>query len=605
MGWVPNESEDTTLADTSAGHTNPIARRSDVGIDTRYQVGELLGRGGMGEVRLATDARIHREVAVKLMRTRADQDTIARFLREAQVQGALEHPAVPPVHDLGLDKDGQPYFVMKRLAGTTLADVLDARSSSDALLAKWPRRTLLSRLVDVCLAIEFAHTRGVIHRDLKPANIMLGDFGETYVLDWGLARIVGDDSPLAPIRAISGEYEAGQTAVGALLGTPGYMAPEQARGAEIDARTDVFALGCILYEIVTGIAALPKGLPALDVTLVAIEHRPSKRVDVPPELDELCARATAQDRDKRPTARELADGIQAYLDGDRDLERRRVLALEHVARAKQSLARAGDEARAETMREASRAFALDPTNTDAADIISRLVLEPPAEIPRAAIEEADAERGRARQRVLRFAGFTYSSIIGILAILFMFPVRHAWPIVSTMACLAAMSALYFALSRKPLPMRTPAFALILVMNTLTMTVAGWIFGPMLILPIFIVGALAGFVMAPAAYHPAIVVASHAFAFLFPVVLEVLGLTPSTWAVEGGRLVLTPYSLDLTPVGTTLFLVGSVFAQFANTTAIGLSERRGQEHALDRVHAQSWHLKQLMVTDQKGSSSSAG
>ena len=588
---MPKDSNDPTLPDTTSA-TESVARLSDIGIDRRYDLGPILGRGGMGEVRLARDQRIHRDVAVKLMRSAtADEATTARFLREAQVQGALEHPAIPPVHDLGIDRDGQPYFVMKKLAGTTLGEVLDARSSSDVLQAKWPRRLLLARLVDVCLAVEFAHTRGVVHRDLKPANIMLGDFGETYVLDWGLARITNDE--LSSVNALSGDVAVGQTVAGALLGTPGYMAPEQARGELIDARADVYALGCILFEILTGVPALPRGLPAIDATLTIAEHRPSKRVDVPPELDELCARATAQDRENRPTARQLADGIQAYLDGDRDLEMRRSLALGHIEKATKLLGDTNDEARAEAMREASRALALDRTNTTAQEIVARLVLEPPKIPPSAAIEQADVERGKSRQRVLRWAAVTYASTAAFIAVLFVFPVHHVWPIFTSIGVTLVLSCVYWHLSRGILPMRSPWYVLILFLNTLAMLAASFILGPMLVLPIFIVGSLAGFVMAPTAHSPALVVGAHVFAFVAPVALELLGVTPSTFYVEAGHLVLSPWAIDLTPVPTTIFLVVSVIAQFANTTMIGLSERRGQEHALNQVHVQSWHLKQLV------------
>ena len=593
MEAVPKDRDDATLPDPAAAYTDPVPRISDVVIDRRYDLGPtILGRGGMGEVRLARDQRIHRDVAVKLMRSAVtDPITTARFLREAQVQGALEHPAIPPVHDLGVDRDGQPYFVMKRLIGTTLGEVLDARSSSEVLQAKWPRRLLLTRLVDVCLAVEFAHTRGVVHRDLKPANIMLGDFGETYVLDWGLARITNDE--LSTLEGLSGDAIDGQTVAGALLGTPGYMAPEQARGEVVDPRADVYALGCVLFEILTGVQALPRGVAAIEATLTILEHRPSKRVDVPPELDDLCAHATTQDRTKRPTARELANGIQAYLDGDRDLEARRALAVEHVELAMKLASRPGDDARAEAMREASRALALDRTNTTAQDLVARLVIEPPKTTPPAAIAAANVERGLARQRVFRWAALTYGATVPIMGLLFMFPVHHAWPIWTTMGLIVALSTVFYLMGRKPLGMQSPFYAVILVLNTTTFIVASFIFGPMLVLPIYIIGSLAGFIMAPASMSPIYIIIAHLLAFAVPVIFEVVGITPSTFHVANGQLVLSPWAVDLTPVGTAVILITAVLAQIGNTTAIGLSERRGQESALDRVHVQSWHLKQLV------------
>src|SRR5690349_14585720 len=155
----------------------------------RCRFGGRLGEGGMGEVLLAHDEHIGRDVAVK--RIRASEPTaeeLSRFLREARVQGRLEHPAVVPVHDLAVDRDGRPFFVMKRLSGTTLLELLGRLRADPAADGATVRRRMLRAFADVCLAIEFAHSRGIVHRDLKPANIMLGDFGEVYVLDWGVAR---------------------------------------------------------------------------------------------------------------------------------------------------------------------------------------------------------------------------------------------------------------------------------------------------------------------------------------------------------------------------------------------------------------------------------
>ena len=167
-----------TQATFAKAATDPVAA-GEPELEARYKLGGVLGRGGMGEVRFAHDVRVDREVAVKLMRPeQRDEASIARFFLEARVQARLDHPAVVPVHDLGIDAHGNPYFVMKRLAGTTLSAVLAQTGADPAVRAKWSRRQLLAHFIDVCLAVELAHTRGVIHRDLKPSNIMLGDFGE-------------------------------------------------------------------------------------------------------------------------------------------------------------------------------------------------------------------------------------------------------------------------------------------------------------------------------------------------------------------------------------------------------------------------------------------
>ncbi|HET9627501.1 MAG TPA: serine/threonine-protein kinase, partial [Kofleriaceae bacterium] len=302
-----------------------------------YELRALLGRGGMGEVLLAEDHWIGREVAVKRMRrTAPDLDAERRFLREAKIQARLQHPAVVPVHDMGRDPDGRPYFTMKRLTGDTLHDLLDQ-----------PQQRLLRAFAEVCLAIEFAHEHGVIHRDIKPSNIMLGKFGEVYVLDWGVARVVGDGSANPSIQDIANMD--GETQVGDVMGTPGYMAPEQALGYQMSSAVDVYALGCVLFEILTGEPLHPRGAAgaanAIAQPTVAPSTRRPERT-IAPELDAACVAALAEDPAARPSARQLAERIQDYLDGDRDLERRRVLAAAQVAEARAALASGDPAARA-------------------------------------------------------------------------------------------------------------------------------------------------------------------------------------------------------------------------------------------------------------------
>src|SRR5262245_50033275 len=230
----------------------------------------------MGEILGAIDDQIGREVAVKRMKRAPSERAQSRFFREACIQGRLDHPAIVPVHELGVDHDGRPFFTMKKLTGTTL---------SDKLLDDEPHLRLLRAFVDVCLAVEFAHSRGVIHRDLKPANIVLGDYGEVYVLDWGIAKLVDDEE---------------HTGVGATIGTPGYMSPEQiSNAADVDERADVYALGCMLFEILAGEPLHPRGDDGIASALVGCDARPSLRApsfDIPPELDALCVAATERDR---------------------------------------------------------------------------------------------------------------------------------------------------------------------------------------------------------------------------------------------------------------------------------------------------------------------
>ena len=301
---------------------------------TRYEVRATLGEGGMGEVLLCRDRRIGRDVAMKIaLRSRADQpDLKARFLREARVQGQLEHPAIVPVYDMATDANGRPFFTMKRVRGLTLETVLGHLGAGESVLAsEYTLHKLLAAFGRVCLAIDFAHSRGVVHRDLKPANVMLGDFGEVYVLDWGVAKVDGTDdlddhgeSDAATLDE-SGERPCApnETEHGVVLGTPAYMAPEQQHGHPVDARTDIYALGAILFEILTH-----RGLwesrtrRGTDLTKALEWAR-----DVPPELTATWRKATSRrPADRHASARELHDEIERYLIGDRDLFARRAFA---------------------------------------------------------------------------------------------------------------------------------------------------------------------------------------------------------------------------------------------------------------------------------------
>ncbi|MBS2015237.1 MAG: serine/threonine protein kinase [Deltaproteobacteria bacterium] len=304
----------------------------------RYSLRATLGEGGMGEVLLCRDRVIGREVALKVARrSRTDQAELrARFLREVCVQGQLEHPAIVPVYDLAKDATGRWFFTMKRVRGLTLATVIGHLAAGErSIVAEHTRHKLLAAFGRVCLAIDFAHSRGVVHRDLKPANIMLGDFGEVYVLDWGVAKVEAapsDERADGPDALDpSGERRAlpMTTEEGIVLGTPAYMAPEQERGDPVDARTDVYALGAILFEMLTH-----RGLwecrrrRGVDLTRAA-----EWTSDVPAELSRIWRRATSEDPAARhASARELHDEIERYLSGELDAPSKKA-AHEHESHA--------------------------------------------------------------------------------------------------------------------------------------------------------------------------------------------------------------------------------------------------------------------------------
>src|SRR5580700_1007154 len=227
---APQPGEKVEDPEGELGHDEPF--------ELRYEMRTKLGEGGMGEVHLCRDRRIGREVALKVIRSEhgARADLRKRFLREVRVQGQLEHPSVVPVYDLGRDPDRKSYFTMKRVRGQTMEQILSAlRRGEPEAVRQNTRFKLLTAFGTACLAVHFAHTRGVLHRDLKPGNVMLGDFGEVYVLDWGLAKVTDgtdasetDGAPSSGLQADPAPRAEGLpvlTATGVLMGTPGFMAP--------------------------------------------------------------------------------------------------------------------------------------------------------------------------------------------------------------------------------------------------------------------------------------------------------------------------------------------------------------------------------------------
>jgi eukaryotic-like serine/threonine-protein kinase len=263
LGPVPrlllrNGPEDAHLV--ASGSEEMPARPAQLG---RYRLVGEVGRGGMGAVIKVRDDDLGRELAIKVIleRHHDDPEIVRRFVEEAQIGGQLQHPGIVPVYEIGRLPDGLLYIAMKLVRGRTLADLLESRASCAD-----DRPRFLSIFAQVCQTMAYAHCRGVVHRDLKPSNVMIGDFGEVQVMDWGLAKVLereGTDgeSTLRPgrgeedgIRTVRTGSEDGESRAGSVLGTPAYMSPEQARGAiaTVDERADVFGLGSILCEILSG-----------------------------------------------------------------------------------------------------------------------------------------------------------------------------------------------------------------------------------------------------------------------------------------------------------------------------------------------------------------
>jgi serine/threonine-protein kinase len=294
--------------------------------EQRYTMIRPHAQGGIGQVWLARDGDLGREVAVKELRPQwADHSTVwARFLKEARITGQLEHPGIVPVYELVPDpKDRKPFYTMRFIRGRTLSDAIQVfhqqrRAGTSGPLAL---RELLGAFVGVCNAVAFAHSRGVIHRDLKGQNVVLGDFGEAVVLDWGLAKVLGeteDPTSSAP-AAVASTRGQGQTMQGQILGTPNYMAPEQAEGRLdlIDQRSDVYGLGAILYEILTGQPpfAGTDTVQVLKQVVHAAAVPPRQLVATTPKsLDAVCRKALAKlPADRYAAARDLGQEVQRWL----------------------------------------------------------------------------------------------------------------------------------------------------------------------------------------------------------------------------------------------------------------------------------------------------
>jgi serine/threonine-protein kinase len=274
----------------------------------------------------ARDSVVPRVVALKTLRpgTERDAGVRARFETEARITAQLEHPNIVPVYDLGTLPDGRPYYTMRVVKQQSLRDVLDA----PRLFEAWTLSRLVSALAQICGALFYAHQRGVLHRDIKPDNVLLGDFGEVYLADWGVAKVIGTSSSvseLRPARVVASSTRGLRRGISGLIGTPGYIAPEQIRGDQraIDHRADLFALGVVLYEVLAREHPF-EGDTADEVLLATLKCDPpaprSRVPECPVALEQLCMAMLDRDPAQRPpSAERVSDELAVFLDGAREL----------------------------------------------------------------------------------------------------------------------------------------------------------------------------------------------------------------------------------------------------------------------------------------------
>lgn len=602
----------------SQGEPDPLEQPRGVRPEeSRYHVHDLLGEGGMGEVRSCTDLHIGREVAMKAMRpaqlARADLRT--RFLREARIQGQLEHPAIVPVYDLGFAEEGALYFTMRRVRGETLETIVERlRVGDPKAQAEFTPRKLLSAFSRVCLAVHFAHTKGVVHRDLKPANVMLGDFGEVYVLDWGVAKLLAKDSPplsQTPNFEISQldftEVAAAKTASGAIIGTPGYMAPEQILGqsGEVNAQTDVFALGAILFEVLTTEPLFGGGeTPEVLARTLKGENRSAmaRRPDrmVPEVLDAIVQRATSPYPEKRYTSvRQMSEEIEAYLSGDLDLERRQTLARAHSLAAREAAGRAlgpqGTEAdRQAALREVGRSLALDPEDPEALALLVRLVTAPPKELPKDVAEEVDEFEARRADRSGRRGAllFAIAAAVLVLPTAFLMGIRNPAYVAANVMLWGLAPAVLFLGRRVPAWMG-PVFSYAAVASS------SLIFGPFVSVPALAAVVTVAFVLTGRSSIRAFSAVLGMLTVSLPVVLELLHVLPRSFVFEEDRLIVLSRAVAFPSMVGMVVLTATHVITVASVAYYVAGNKGALENAEVQNRLQAWQLRQLVPKEAQG------
>lgn len=583
---------DPSLPASAAGGGDYRSPRSD---QERYERRATLGEGGMGEVLLCRDRRIGRDVAMKVaLRSRDDgADLRARFATEARVQGQLEHPAIVPVYDFATDATGRAFFTMKRVRGLTLETILGQIAGGDPeVRAEYTRHRLLAAFERVCLAIDFAHARGVVHRDLKPSNVMLGDFGEVYVLDWGVAK-VGVDEHDGSLEE-SGERPCAVSNVtedGLVLGTPAYMAPEQWRGDPANVRTDVYALGAILFELLTTRSVWECRHGAVDDF-----ERAELEADVPPELSAVWRRATAYDPNARhASARELHDDVERFLSGDRDLATRKALVADHLAAATsiRSNGTGTADERARVLAEVGRAIALDPNDGEAMRMLVELLGDAPKRVP--AEVEAELERSNedTRQYGRRRAIMAYT----LPPLLFFLPWLAVMGIKSVVAAAVVlgsfvMAGIVAAIAHQKTSL-TKHVPWVTLASSIAMATSAVLSGVFVLLPTFVIGNTICHAVACRRRHRRLVVLFGVLAILIPMSLELFGILPRSWELVAGALVIHGHAFELREPFAPLFLMlANVGFLLFTARYIGHFREAMRRAELARL-AQLWQLRQLV------------
>lgn len=595
-----NEGPPRALVDPDAPLLEPDPRFAD-----RYRSEKVLARGGMGVVRVHHDRQIGRRVAMKTMLAGADgPGAQSRFVREARIQGQLEHPAVVPVYDLALDPDGRPFFTMRRVRGLTLEQVIERLQlgAPRAFREAHSRRRLLSAFARLSLAVHYANEHGVLHRDLKPGNVILGEFGEVYLLDWGLAGPWRTDQAVRPLNL----HPTRETLPGEVLGTIGYLSPEQSFGmaAELTPASDIYSLGAILFELLTftplnadGTIAepLPATVRTQERDRCPSRRAPEQRID--PELDAIVLRATATlPSDRYPTARALAEAVEVYLDGLRDEESKVDRANEQVQLARSAVQKAStgglepDEQRS-ALRDVVGALSLDPENVGAADAFVALVTHVPEHLP----AEVDAQLGGSVNARLRWVGraasFVYAATFAYLPFLIGAGVREWAPLIVSFSCLFIAAVLSLGVARAREPSRRAVIVAMLVSN-LGLAATAPLLGPLLLTPSLIAINTAPYGLYLGERARVLSLAVALGAVLSTVGLWFAGVVQAEYAFRDGELIVRSGALALAPLPTYVLLIALALGQVVTAVLSAVRMRSDLDRAERAMMMQAWLLRGL-------------
>jgi len=309
---------DTTLRTTVLPRVELVGEEPKIVADgkVRYELSRRLGEGGVGEVIMARDNDIDRDVAIKRLRAemQGSHATVLRFAEEVRTVGRLEHPNIVPIHDVGVQENGDYFFVMKYVEGETLESIIEKLASGDrAYHARYPFERRVEIFKGILEAIAYAHAKGIIHRDIKPANVMVGPYGEVMMMDWGLAKLARGP-------------ELGGLGGSGVMGTPAYMSPEQARGDEVDERSDVYSLCVTLFELLAlhhpheHVKTLPEMLEAVRNEVAPMAYKiatDDAQGPVPADLSWFIEKGLRKDRTQRyQSVVEMIDRLQRRAEGD-------------------------------------------------------------------------------------------------------------------------------------------------------------------------------------------------------------------------------------------------------------------------------------------------